>query len=203
MQIRALQRDGRVLLEVRDNGTGMDAETRDRCFEPFFTTRPREVATGLGLSTGRALLHDFGADVRILDSTDEGSTFEVSLPILDDSAAASTGERARTVYLVMSDPRQRAVVRLLLAQHGLREWSRDTTGDERLEARGAPDVVIGDVDGLDAYARSRAEAGSQTLDGPAPQLIVIGQDGGGGVRRADGAQWIDARRLSTIGELLR
>jgi hypothetical protein len=207
MRIRAQLRGERVLLEVHDNGTGMDAETRDRCFEPYFTTRPREVATGLGLSTGRALLHDFGADVRIVDSTDDGSTFEVSLPIHRDGEAVSNGSHPRLVHLAISDPRQRAVVRLLLAQQGLQEWravaARD---DEPLGGHGAPpDVVIGDAEGIDAYRRridTEQPAPPTRRGARAPQLIGIGQDAAAPVR-ADGTQWIDPRDLSTVVARLR
>jgi len=40
-----------VEISVRDNGIGIPAETRDRLFQPFFTTKPPGEGTGLGLST--------------------------------------------------------------------------------------------------------------------------------------------------------
>jgi len=199
MQLGARLEGEWVVLEVRDNGLGMDAETRDRCFEPFFTTRPREVATGLGLSTGRALLQDFGASVRILEATDTGSTFEVRLPLHREGDVSTNGEPMRMAHVALPDPRQRAVVRLLLAQHGIREWDGGlpAEGDRRM-----PHVVIGDAAGTAAYRSAPSAAGKRGVDARRPQIIVIGADDGS-KGQDDQVQWIDARRLSTIGDLLR
>lgn len=201
LQLRARQQGGRILLEVRDNGTGMDAETRDRCFEPYFTTRPREVATGLGLSTGRALLHDFGASVRILASSDAGSTFELSLPIHRDADPAMQPHRARRARLALRDPRHRAVVRLLLAQHGFQEQDPSVVDGD---ATAMPDVVIGDPEGLAAWTSSGAANGAtSTTRGTPPRLIAIGSAPDEAAATTHDVQWVDARHLSDIGALLR
>jgi hypothetical protein len=200
MQVYARQQGERVLLEVRDNGTGMDAETRQRCFEPYFTTRPREVATGLGLSTGRALLQDFGAGVRILSSSEAGSTFEVSLPIHRDADPATNGHRLRRAGLALRDPRQRAVVRLLLAQHGFEEHDSAIAGQG---PSSDAEVVILDAEGLAAWDGSRTARGVESSTHPAPRLIVIGRADRNVTVHAHDVHWIDPRHLSEIGALLR
>lgn len=67
-----------VELRVSDNGSGMDAATRERIFDDFFTTR--ENGTGLGLSIVRRLVADFGGSLSAESEPEEGSCFTVILP---------------------------------------------------------------------------------------------------------------------------
>ena len=70
-----------VLIEVEDNGTGMDPETCKRVFEPFFTTKGPEKGTGLGLSISYFIIADHHGGQMEVDSTPgKGSLFTVKLP---------------------------------------------------------------------------------------------------------------------------
>jgi two-component system cell cycle sensor histidine kinase/response regulator CckA len=77
---------GYALLSVTDTGTGMDDATQAHMFEPFFTTKPIDKGTGLGLSTVFGLVKQYEGVVRVRSKPDEGTTFEIYLPAVADSA---------------------------------------------------------------------------------------------------------------------
>jgi signal transduction histidine kinase len=69
-----------VLLEVKDEGEGMDEETSRRAFEPFFTGRPGKKGTGLGLAVVHRLVEAAGGFVRLESAPGRGTTMRVHLP---------------------------------------------------------------------------------------------------------------------------
>ncbi|CAM3318615.1 two-component sensor histidine kinase [Pseudomonas floridensis] len=78
--------EGRYRLLVRDNGHGIDRETRKHLFEPFFTTKPGEQGLGLGLTLSASLAAAAGGSLSAEDTDDGGSTFVLCLPFIEDSA---------------------------------------------------------------------------------------------------------------------
>jgi signal transduction histidine kinase len=79
----------RVTLEVRDSGSGVPPELRQRVFEPFFTTKAAGVGTGLGLSVSRDIVHRHGGVLEIRER-DRRSVFVVELPLHSGLDAAAT-----------------------------------------------------------------------------------------------------------------
>lgn len=82
IDVELQSRNGHVVLEVRDQGRGIDAEDLPRIFEPFFTTKDVHQGTGLGL----ALSHDivtrsFGGTIDVESTPGEGTTFCIRLPV--------------------------------------------------------------------------------------------------------------------------
>jgi C4-dicarboxylate-specific signal transduction histidine kinase len=73
-----------LVLEVEDNGIGMSEETKRRCIEPFFTTKPTGEGTGLGLSVSNALIKELGFSLEIESALGEGSLFRITIPTYEE-----------------------------------------------------------------------------------------------------------------------
>ena len=69
----------RVVLEVRDSGIGMDAETQRRCLEPFFTTKGQR-GSGLGLAMVYGCMQRHGAEIDVVSAPGEGTTVRLVFP---------------------------------------------------------------------------------------------------------------------------
>lgn len=83
-----IDRDGSdVRLCVRDTGPGIDAATRARLFEPFFTTRASAGGTGLGLAVVRSIADEHRARVDVISEPGEGAAFTVRFPSREVSHA--------------------------------------------------------------------------------------------------------------------
>jgi CheY-like chemotaxis protein len=142
-----------VMLSVKDDGCGMSEETRERIFEPFFSTKEVGKGTGLGLSVAHGIVASHGGAIRVESRPGGGTTFQVYLPEADGArrgdarrVAAVDGRRWRILYVDDEET-------LLLAGQGLLErLGHDVTvttdGLAALEAfRARPDgfdVVITD-----------------------------------------------------------
>jgi len=72
-----------VSLRVKDNGCGMDVETRARLFEPFFTTKKPGEGTGLGLATVRRIVSELGGRIDVASEPGQGTSIEVFLPSME------------------------------------------------------------------------------------------------------------------------
>ena len=69
-----------VVLEVSDNGSGMDHETQLKVFEPFFTTKEFGKGTGMGLATVYGIVQQHNATITIDSQLGEGTTFSIYFP---------------------------------------------------------------------------------------------------------------------------
>ena len=79
--LRARERGGELVIEVEDNGCGMDEATRARIFEPFFTTRPVGQGRGRGLSSALRVVASHGGRIVVRSQLGRGTCFRVTLPL--------------------------------------------------------------------------------------------------------------------------
>jgi PAS domain S-box-containing protein len=81
-----------VLLEVEDDGPGMDATTRSRLLEPFFTTKPS--GRGLGLASVVGIIRRHRGGIEVDSNPGRGTIFRILLPLADRQVPAETAETA-------------------------------------------------------------------------------------------------------------
>ncbi|HVM59962.1 MAG TPA: PAS domain S-box protein [Verrucomicrobiae bacterium] len=91
--VRTRSRQSRVIMEVTDTGTGMTEEVRQRCLEPFFTTKG-DRGTGLGLSMVYGIVQRHQGTVDIETALGKGTTFRLSLPCAQEASASQAGDSA-------------------------------------------------------------------------------------------------------------
>ena len=84
-----------VTLSVRDSGSGMDRETLQRIFEPFYTTKPVGQGTGLGLAVVHGVMRTHLGAVDVSSSPGQGSEFTLYFPVAEDNVASIPAEPAR------------------------------------------------------------------------------------------------------------
>ena len=81
-----------AVLSVRDDGCGMDEETRSRIFDPFFTTKTVGSGTGLGLAVVHGIIDTWGGNLSVESKIGEGTAITIHLPLLP----ATTDTESRT-----------------------------------------------------------------------------------------------------------
>lgn len=155
-----------VRIDVADTGTGIGAEALVRVAEPFFTTKPKGVGTGLGLSMAKGFAEQSGGAFEIASELGKGTTVTLWLPQADASAAFSPKDAAPRfaaafsargrVLLVDDDEMVREVLMASLEDAGFRILEAETamTALELLDEGAEVDALLTDfsmpgMDGLD------------------------------------------------------
>ena len=114
-----------VRLRVSDTGTGMDEETLDRAFEPFFSTKSKDKGTGLGLATVYGIVSQAAGLVELHSELGVGTTVTILFPSVgatittptlhEKSAEVTPGE---TILVVEDEELVLDVAMRILTQHG-------------------------------------------------------------------------------------
>ncbi len=82
--VRSRTQSGHVVLEVEDNGRGMNEKTQKQIFDPFFTTKRARGGTGLGLAIAHRILEEHKGSIAVASEVGQGTRFTVGLPVARD-----------------------------------------------------------------------------------------------------------------------
>jgi PAS domain S-box-containing protein len=152
-------RDGRyACLRVKDSGIGMDALTRERVFEPFYTTKPAGKGTGLGLSTVYGIVNQSDGAIGVESQPGEGACFTLYLPLVKQESSVQMQGRAEgsahgaaggteTILLVEDEDAVRALARRVLERGGYTVHAAPdgATALKLAEELGSVDLLLTDV----------------------------------------------------------
>jgi PAS domain S-box-containing protein len=160
--------DEYLSISVADTGLGMDEPTRNRIFEPFFSTKEPGQGTGLGLSVVYGIVRNHGGFVEVNSEPGQGSVFYIYLPIPKDQTrtaiamplpsgdgnqSAQLSAMGETILFVEDEAKQLKLMESFLQREGYR--------------------VLGARDGMEAveiYARNKREIAAVVLDIGLPRL---------------------------------
>jgi signal transduction histidine kinase/CheY-like chemotaxis protein len=83
-----------VCIEVSDTGCGMNREVMERIFDPFFSTKPVNEGTGLGLAVVHGIVADHGGAIQVESEPGKGATFRIMLPAAEIQQPVSVSRHA-------------------------------------------------------------------------------------------------------------
>jgi signal transduction histidine kinase/ActR/RegA family two-component response regulator len=188
-------REQQLQIEVKDNGIGMDAKTRQHCLEPFFSTKALRGGSGLGLAMVYGMMQRHDGVIDIESAPSQGTCIRLTFPLRPkpapdgrDSGLAVPTVRSLRVLCIDDDP----LIRQLLNDCLVRFHHQVTTasgGDEAVKLfqsarqNGRPfDIVVTDLGmpRMDGHQLARA------IKAESPGTPVIMMTGWGAMMKADG-----------------
>ncbi|TDI14243.1 MAG: response regulator [Acidobacteria bacterium] len=157
LRISTVQRDGRVVVQVEDNGVGIPADKLGKVFDPFFSTKAVGKGTGLGLSLAYGCIKEHGGEIRVQSPPGQGTCFTLDLPatsapIVGQADEPSAPTQARkpvrscSILVVDDEPNVAAVIAEVLSACGHRvEVAHDGREARKRIREGAVDLIITDL----------------------------------------------------------
>ncbi|MBI3206351.1 MAG: PAS domain S-box protein [Myxococcales bacterium] len=176
IRVSTREEGDRVVVEVRDTGSGIAAENLSRLFEPFFTTKPVGQGTGLGLAICRDIVLKLGGSIEVESTVGVGTVFRVLLPRSADAAPprAVTSDHVQVpvprplrVLVVDDEELIGRVVRRCFGKTNEVQWIG--SGREAAERLAGPedwdvvflDVMMPEMTGMEVFEHVRQHAPQQ------------------------------------------
>jgi PAS domain S-box-containing protein len=174
-KLHNLERPGKyALIAVSDTGMGMDENTRQRIFEPFFSTKETGKGTGLGLAMVYGIIKQHNGSIRVYSEPGSGTTFKIYLPAIADATEQTKSRHqipkekisgTETVLLAEDDADVRRIAKLALTKAGYKVIEAVDGQDavnKFIENKNDIqllifDVIMPNMNGRDAYDRIKTE----------------------------------------------
>ncbi len=155
---------GRIQVAFADNGPGVPESIRHRIFDPFFTSKPVGMGTGIGLSFSYGVVETHGGTLRLVSPADGGARFEIELPCVLRAPEVGAAEAAtcrteaeasgRSILVVDDEPAIAELLGEILEAEGYRVELVESGNAAlaRIEARNF-DLVLSDLNMPDLDGR--------------------------------------------------
>ncbi|MEA1927192.1 MAG: PAS domain S-box protein, partial [Candidatus Auribacterota bacterium] len=186
-----------IYLEISDTGVGMDAGTRTRIFDPFYTTKAEKSGTGLGLSVVNGIIEKHDGHIEVESEPGRGSTFRIYLPAtkkqikIEPAVSVEAAGGEETILVVDDEKEVRGSTVRWLQKLGYTVFEAED-GEVALEVLEEKkddinlvllDMIMGEMGGAETFKRMKKI--SPTL----PIIICSGYSLGDDIRRLlkDGA----------------
>lgn len=89
LEVRCRQVEGEVIIEIADNGPGIDPKIKEQLFQPFVTTKATREGTGLGLAIAHEIVESVNGRIEVESESGEGALFRVILPAREEPSTSS------------------------------------------------------------------------------------------------------------------
>jgi hypothetical protein len=156
--------DRTVVITVTDNGPGMSEDAKRRCLEPFFTTKARELSTGLGLPLVSAIVARAQGSMHVTSTLGKGAAFRIELPVAPAASPARAVGPAREAVVMIRDARLRAHVVATLGPMGM-----------AVRTTPAPDADVWVADADDAAAMEGVRSAAALH--PESRVVLFAKEG--------------------------
>jgi two-component system, cell cycle sensor histidine kinase and response regulator CckA len=180
-----------VVVQVTDQGSGMDPTVVAHIFEPFFTTKKPGKGTGLGLAMVYGIVKQSGGEILVQSQVGEGTVFEIFFPVVGEAVsfqeAANTltplPSGSETILFAEDEPGVRALAQAVLSSAGYRVFeaanAREALAISEAHA-GRIDLLLTDVvmpgmggrELADRIAEARPESKIVYMSGHIPDLAM-------------------------------
>jgi signal transduction histidine kinase len=179
ISMKTWRENNQVVLSIADNGVGMSDQTKDKVFDPYFTTKGPS-GVGLGLSMAYGIITRHGGDISVESSLGKGTTFYIRFPLggeemQNESSRDSLNAAGKAkILLVDDDPNVNEVLELMLSQIGY-EVTAVSHGQEAINLfePGNYDLVITDLGMPDVSGWDVAKAVKQKSP-DTPVVLITG-----------------------------
>ncbi len=160
-----------VRITVQDTGHGMDEATRERLFEPFYTTKARRGSGGLGLAAVYGIVRNHGGRIHLESAPGEGTRFDLYFPAAasepaspEPAARPALPPRPGRVLLIDDDAAVRSIGAQMLSELGFDVVVAASAHEGLVRFEDAADafafvlldVVLPDISGRECFLRIRA-----------------------------------------------
>ena len=156
---------GEALITISDTGSGMDADTQARLFEPFYTTKAQGEGMGLGMAICHGIVTALAGSLSVVSEPGQGSTFTIRLPLQSaaDAPAQDPADQALPplrLVLIDDEPLILRALEGLLVGHEIRTYCDPRLALDSLERDSAEqvdavlcDVMMPELNGMQVHER--------------------------------------------------